>query len=352
MYHDFWSSAWQAKSAAFDNLSFARIIAEHRDSYVVANDDGEWYAEITGRLRFSAAGRAEVPAVGDWIAYRLANPDFAIIHGLLPRYNAISRKVAGHETQEQVLAANVDTVLIVTGPNREFNVNRLRRFLFVADQARTSAVIVLNKADLAGEISAYVRSAEALRAGLPVVVTSALENRLDSLRPHIERGTTAVMLGSSGVGKTTLVNALLGSSMHTTRAIRPDDKGRHTTTSRQLLLLPSGGCLIDTPGLRELQLWTEDEMTGFEIIDELALSCRFSDCSHRIEPGCAVLEALQNEQIDTNMVESFYKFRDEIAYLRRRQDHLEIQKAKRESKKLARSIRAYYRHNPKNDRYK
>lgn len=348
MFHFSWNDRWSEKAGAFPGMCFARVTAEQRESYVIANNEGEWYAELAGRYRYTAQRRAELPAVGDWVAYTMADADWAIIHGLLPRENAISRKVAGRETEEQILAANVDVVMIVTGPNQEFNLNRLRRFLFITDQARIQPVIVINKSDLLPDLGDYVGLASGLRDGISVVTTSAVQNRLDALYEFLSCGRTAVLMGSSGVGKTTIVNALLGTS-EKTRTLRSDDRGRHTTTVRHLHALPNGAFLIDSPGLRELQLWTadQDEGGGFERIAELARHCRFSDCSHRHEPGCAVRQAVQDGTLPPAEVASFLKFQDELAYLNRRQDEFERQRQRRQGRVVSRRIREFYRHHPK-----
>jgi ribosome biogenesis GTPase len=343
-----WSDRWSEKTGAFPGKRFARVTAEHRESYVIANNEGEWYAELSGRYRFTVQQRSNLPAVGDWIAYTMADADWAIIHGLLPRENAISRKVAGRVTEEQILAANVDVVLIVTGPNEEFNLNRIRRFLFITDRAGAQPVIVINKSDLLTDVEEYVRRASTLRNDIPVVTTSAVQRRLAVLSPFLTRGCTAVLMGSSGVGKTTIVNALLGTS-EKTKPIRSDDKGRHTTTVRHLHVLPNGAFLIDSPGLRELQLWASDSdgPNGFDPIEELAVSCRFVDCTHRHEPGCAVQKAVQDGILPFDDVAAYLKFRDELIYLNRRQDESEKRRKNRQDKIVARRIRQFYRHNPK-----
>src|SRR3954465_2225428 len=235
-----------------------RISLEHTHIYRVLSPDGEQLARIAGRLRHQASGRADYPAVGDWVAMDPPSADAdARIRAILPRFSRFSRRAAGNPTEEQVVAANIDVVFLVSGLDQDFNPRRIERYLVTAWDSGASPVIVLNKADLVDDPAAWVRDVEPLAQGVPVLAVSARRaDTVASLREHLGPGRTAALLGSSGVGKSSIANALIGEDVLRTREVRESDsRGRHTTTGRQLVLLPGGGILIDTPGMRELQLW-------------------------------------------------------------------------------------------------
>jgi ribosome biogenesis GTPase len=292
------------------------VTIQNRGLYVVAGDDGELEAELTGRLRHEA-GSGELPAVGDWVALRPPVGDGrASIAAVLPRRTKLSRKAAEREPEEQVLAANVDVIFLVTSLNRELKLRRLERYLATAWESGASPVILLTKSDLADDPEPIRAEVEAIAFGVAVHVLSSLTGEgIDELPPYFEGHRTGVFLGSSGVGKSTLINALAGDELQATAAIREsDDRGRHTTTRRELLLLPDGGIVIDTPGMRELQLWESDEGmdTAFADIAELTARCRFSDCSHRREPGCAIKQALADGSLDRARWDSYTKLQREL----------------------------------------
>jgi ribosome biogenesis GTPase len=303
----------------------ARVAAQHRGVYVLFSELGELRADMAGRLSHEAAGAGELPAVGDWVAIA-ARPDegAATIHAVLPRRTKFSRKVALGASEEQVLAANVDTVFLLTSLNEDFNLRRLERYITMAWESGAQPVIVLTKTDLDPDYELRVREVEAIAFGVPVYAISNLTGAgLDLVRTHIVPGQTIALLGSSGVGKSTLVNTLAGEELLATQEIREDDgEGRHTTTHRQLVLLPGGGLVLDTPGLRELQLWESADGLAetFGDVEALAANCRFTDCAHASEPDCAVQAALADGTLPSERWESYEKLQRELAHLERRLD--------------------------------
>ena len=306
-------------------LSPARVAREYGQCYLVLCEQGELSAQVSGKLRHSAVERSDLPAVGDWVAIR---PRFdegkATIHAVLPRKSKFSRKTAGDITEEQVVATNVDTVFLVSGLDGDFNVRRIERYLTLAWEGGANPVIVLNKMDLCADVDAHVAEVELIAFGVPIHPVSAKEKRgLDALRHYLQPGETAALLGSSGVGKSTLINSLLGVERQRVGSVREfDGKGRHVTSHRELVLLPGGGVLIDNPGMREIQLWGDEEglAEGFADIEKLAAQCRFRDCRHDGEPGCAIGEVLESGTLDAGRWRSYLKLQRELKYLESRQD--------------------------------
>ncbi len=293
----------------------ARVAVEHRNSYALRCEDGtEIFATLAGRLRYETTRREDLPAVGDFVKVR-----DTVIEEVMPRRTAFLRKAAGDATEAQVIAANIDTVFVVTGLDGDFNLRRLERYFLTARASGAQCAILLNKADLCADLDARAQQVRAIAPGADVVAISALHgDGIDALRPYLIRGETVAFVGSSGAGKSTLINRLLGKERQNTGAVREaDSRGRHTTTHRELLETPSGALLIDTPGLRELQPWAgEDDVDGaFPEIEELAAQCRYRDCSHAGEEGCAVEGA-----IDLDRLASYRKMRKEAAYLDRQLD--------------------------------
>ncbi len=341
-----WDANWRKQFERFLDGGFcaARVMCEHREAYDVWSEAGEMRAEISGRFRHQHAVRSEWPAVGDWVALS-ARPESGagIIHDVLPRRSWFSRKAAGDRCEEQVVAANVDVVFLVSGMDGDFNVRRVERYLTMAWESGARPVIVLNKADVCADAGGCVAEVEAVAFGAPVVVTSASTGRgLDELRAFLPEGKTGAFLGSSGVGKSSLVNALLGVSRQAIRAVREDDsRGRHTTTTRDLILLPGGGLVLDTPGMRELQLWTDDEglAHSFADVEALAGQCRFGDCTHSGEPGCAVQAALDSGELKQDRYRSYKKMQREIRYFTLRKDQSARLIEKTRWKRIAREIR-------------
>jgi ribosome biogenesis GTPase len=315
------------ESHADKGLVPGRVSLEHNHVYRVLTADGEWLAETAGRVKYEAADRRELPAVGDWVAVR---PDERhgrrLIRAILPRARTFSRKVPGRRTREQVLAANVDTAFLVVGLDAPPKPRSLERYLVLARQGGANAVIVLNKTDACDTVEAARRRALPLAGSTPVEAVSARTGEgLDRLRAWLRFGQTIVLLGQSGAGKSTLVNSLLGEEHLATGDVRGwDARGRHTSVHRQLLVVPSGGVLIDTPGLRELGLWEADDAVAdtFADVEALAAECRFRDCRHDREPGCAVRLAVEQGTLDGSRLEGYLRLARERAVLTDRQDEL------------------------------
>jgi ribosome biogenesis GTPase / thiamine phosphate phosphatase len=331
---------------AVDGLEPGRVSLEHTHIYRVLTPAGERLARVSGRLRHGAAGRADFPAVGDWVALEPAPEGHDTrIRAVLPRATHFSRRAAGNPTEEQVVAANIDVVFLVSGLDNDFNPRRIERYLVTAWDSGASPVIVLNKADLVDDAARYVGEVEAIAPGVPVLAVSAkTPATLDAVRDRLAPGRTAALLGSSGVGKSSIVNALIGEDVLRTREVRESDsRGRHTTTGRQLILLPDGGILIDTPGMRELQLWDAREAIpgAFSDIEQLAEGCRFRDCRHASEPGCAVIAAAAAGTLPSARLESFRKLQDEQAFLATQQDERARLETKRLGKIGAKALRKH-----------
>lgn len=314
-----WSDEWRAAFAphARAGLIPGRIVVQQREYNLVITEAGILNARLSGRLRHEAAEGGH-PAAGDWVALAAKPAEgTATIHAVLPRRTAFIRRAADSVRTLQVIAANIDIVFVVTSLNADLNPRRMERFLAAAWQSGARPVVVLTKADLADQPEARLAEIAALAAGCPVVIVSARDGQgLYDLRAHIAPGETCVLIGSSGVGKSTLVNTLLGEARMATQEIREDDaKGRHTTSHRQLVLLPGGGMILDTPGIREVGLVDAEEgvVAVFEDIEALAETCRFNDCGHTNEPGCAVRGALEDGTLDPDRWAAFQKLRDELA---------------------------------------
>ncbi len=314
-------------------LEPARVAREERDSYRVLHAAGEIPARIAGRLRHQVSSRIDLPAVGDWVALRPSDGDGpALIEAVLPRTGVFVRKRAGDKTEAQVVAANIDVVLVMMGLDGDFNPRRIERYLAAAWDGGAAPVVVLNKADLVADPQALVAEVEDVSPGVPVVCISASTGAgLDALERWLVPGNTVALLGSSGVGKSTLANALLGEERQATHEVRADDsRGRHTTTHRELFLLPCGAVLLDTPGMRELQLWADEStlIDTFPDIEALAATCHFRDCRHDSEPACAVRAAIERGALATERFESWRKLQRELRWLAGKQDvRIRIEKA-------------------------
>jgi len=363
---DFFANQLQPSDAAA-GLFPARVAKENRELYRIFCEQGDFLAERSGRLRHGTQSRADLPAVGDWVLVQLRLREHrATIHRVLQRRGKFSRKIAGRTTEEQIVAANVDVVFLVSSLNREFNPRRIERYLTVAWDSGARPIIVLSKCDLCENLEAFRTEAESAAKGARVVLASATRgDGLGEFRAILQNGAeqdgaslTAALLGSSGVGKSSLINALLSASPRetlaaqlsavplATQAVREsDDRGRHTTTSRQLLLLPGGGVVIDTPGMRELQLWDAADGIGrtFGDIQELAARCKFRDCRHQSEPGCAVRAAVEAEALDAERVESFHKLEREERFLEAKQDAAARSQRTKELRRMMKSVNRFYR---------
>ena len=326
LFHLGWTPALADTFAPFagEGLVPGRVALEHTHIYRVITEAGESLARVSGRLRHRATARADFPAVGDWVAVQPPehSGDSRIV-AVLPRRSRFSRRAAGDPTEEQVVAANIDTVFLVAGLDGDFNPRRIERYLLVAVESGASPVVVLNKADLADDAAAMADVVRASVGDVPVhVVSCQVPGGVDLLRQYLGTGQTAALLGSSGVGKSTIVNRLVGQDLLKTVEVRESDsRGRHTSTARQMIVLPEAGVLIDTPGMRELQLWDSgDVRDAFGDIDELASGCRFRDCRHREEPGCTVLDAVLSGALARGRLESYHKLQNEQAFHARQLD--------------------------------
>jgi ribosome biogenesis GTPase len=349
-----WNPAWEASTQKLIEPGYlvGRVTAVLRGQFLLRLLDGERTGELTGRFRHLALNAAAFPAVGDWVLAQEAGPELAIILGVLPRRNKLSRKEAGQEIQEQVLAANVDVVFVMTAFDEDFNVRRIERYAVMVRQAGMEPVVLINKSDLAQVDDARVAEARDVNPGGTVHRVSARTGEgLDLVRFYLPAGKTGIFLGSSGVGKSTLLNSLLGDEIQTTTPVRVSDgKGRHTTSTRQMFMLPAGGLVIDNPGLREIQLWADESALteAFSEISSLARFCRYGDCTHGPESGCAVKEAVENGTLPGDRYEGYLKLRKELSYLQRKQDPAEQAEHKRRWKSIHRAARALYRDREKN----
>jgi ribosome biogenesis GTPase len=316
-----WGADFDAAFAPFSakGLAPARVTLVYRKQLKVLSHRGEHWARTGGTLMHRADNPGELPAVGDWVAARIPEQGEALVHAVLPRRSAFVRKVAGDHALPQVLATNLDTVLVVMGLDRDFNLRRLERFLTLAWESQAAPVVVLNKQDLAVDLAAQVAQVSAISRDAALHVVSALSGEgLEPLRALVGPGRTVVLLGSSGVGKSTLVNRLVGAEVMSTGGVRDDGRGRHTTTRRELLVLPGGGAIVDTPGLREVQMWAAEDGLAktFDDVEALAQRCRFTDCHHDAEPGCAVKAALDDGSLPEARFASWLELQREMAWLR------------------------------------
>lgn len=332
---------------AAQGLLLGRVAVSQRDRYHLYTESGELEAEPSGALWYRAPDRAAMPVAGDWVAARRVAPGQAIVEAVLPRRTCFSRRAAGPREEEQPVAANIDMVFLVCGLDGDFNLRRLERYLTLAAQSGAEPVVVLNKSDVCPEVEARRAEAAEVAGAAPIVICSAREAAgLDVLAGFLRPGRTVALLGSSGVGKSTIVNRLLGEERLPAREVRlSDSRGRHTTAHRELAPLDCGGALIDTPGMRELQLWAGEESVdrAFADVAGLAAGCRYRDCSHAGEPGCALAEALAAGALPLERWESCRKLRGEAQRHEIRADRAAAQERKRQIKRIHRAARQFYK---------
>ena len=349
-WNDYFEAVW--KDAEREKTMPARIIAQSRGIWRIAGDFGECPAEAAGKLRLAAEEGADWPATGDWVAVELRDMcSAALIQEVLPRRSQFVRKMAGKKFAEQVIAANIDIALLVSALDGDFNPRRVERYLAQCWESGARPVIVLNKADACEDPQERAQEMEKAAMGVPVCILSAKTGRgFGELEAYFFAGQTLVLMGSSGVGKSTILNRLLGCSIQDVQEVRQSDsRGRHTTTARQIFILAGGALLMDTPGLRELQLWDADDgiSRAFADIDTLAGECRFTDCSHKTEPGCAVQAAIDQGALDMARLGNWRKLQREQEFLRRKIDPEVRHEQKQRIKQIMRGVRQMYRNREK-----
>jgi ribosome biogenesis GTPase / thiamine phosphate phosphatase len=300
-----------------NSFETGRVIAEHKERYIIGTDKGEFEAEITGNIRFTAKGREDFPAVGDWVALKTYDSDFAIIHTIYPRFSTIKRQAVGQFGEIQIIATNIDYAFIVQAVDRDFNINRLERYLTICNSSKVNPIIILSKIDLINEkqLSEILENIKMRIKNIPVIaISNDSQDGYDQLKSTIEKGKTYCMLGSSGVGKSTLINNLSGKTIMRTDAISlSTNKGRHITSHRELIVLENGGILVDNPGMREVGVVdsTNGLETTFGMIVSLSQNCKFKDCTHTNEIGCSVLDAVEKGEIDKASYENYLKMEKE-----------------------------------------
>lgn len=312
------SDRFKQEATLYEKLFLARVLEQHRDLYKVVCEQGQLHAEISGKFSYEADGQLSYPAVGDWVMIDRTDESSgnAIIHNIISRKSVFARQASGTVKDPQVIAANIDTVFICMSLNADFNLRRMERYLTIAWDSNAKPVIVLTKADLCEDLEEKLRELETVSLGVDTVVCSSIsEDGYNEINQFLESGKTIAFIGSSGVGKSTLINRLLGKELMTTQGIREDDdKGRHTTTHRQLILLPNGSIVIDTPGMREIGVFSGNLSTAFEDIEELAEDCKFGNCSHNTEPDCMIRKAIEDGTLQEERFESYQKLQREMSY--------------------------------------
>lgn len=325
-----------------EDFEIGRVISEHKERYIVKTEKGEFEAEITGNLRFSAKGREDFPAVGDWVALTIYDSGFSVIHGILPRFSIISRQAVSQFGEVQIIATNIDYAFLIQAVDRDFNINRLERYLTICYSSDVSPIIVLSKTDLIDEqrINGILNDIKLRIKNVPVIaISNETQNGYEAIKKTIEKGKTYCMLGSSGVGKSTLLNNLSGRTIMRTDTIsQSTNKGRHVTSHRELIILENGGILVDNPGMREVGI--ADTTSGLEItfdkIVSLSQNCKFKDCTHTRETGCSILEAVEKGDIDKNSYENYLKLEREKAHF-----ELTVVEKRKKDKELGKIIKNY-----------
>ena len=337
----------ELRASLAPDLTLARVTVSHRDQYRLIADSGDLDAEPSGSLWYNAATRSAMPVVGDWVGARVINEEQAIVEAVLPRGTLFARRAPGGREDQQPIAANIDLVFLVCGLDGDFNLRRLERYLTLAVESGARAVVVLNKSDLCADVGTRIEEAAAVAGAAPVVAVHTRSGEgIGPLLRFLGDGRTVALLGSSGVGKSSLVNCLLGEERLRTAEVRESDsRGRHTTTHRELIALPGGGALIDTPGMRELQLWAGEDAVdeAFDEIARLAAECRYRDCRHAGEQGCAVQSAVADGRLAPERWESYRKLRGEAQWHEAMADPLLALERKRKWKRLHKAAKDIYK---------
>ncbi len=305
---------FEALASSYPSLMPARVTEQHRNLYKLVSAEGFFQAQVSGKLAYEAQDNTSFPAVGDWVMIDRGGTS-ATIHAVLPRKSLFERRAAGTANTSQIVAANIDTVFICMALNEDYSLRRMERYLSIAWDSRATPVILLTKSDLCTGLEKRLAEISSVACGADILVCSSVtEDGYAQVIPHLKEGKTFALIGSSGVGKSTMINARAGAELLHTNAVRDDGKGRHTTTHRQMVLLPGRGVVIDTPGMREIGVESADLSGTFREIEALSHSCRFSDCTHTSEPGCAVLAAVSSGEIDPDRLKSYLKLRNEAGY--------------------------------------
>ncbi len=315
----------------------ARVICCYGEIYSLLCDDGELQGRLSGKFLYNSVSKTDYPAVGDWVVIT-KNETTGTIHSILTRKSIISRQsaraVRSDKTEEQIIASNIDTIFIVSGLDRDFNIRRLERYFTLAMESGANPVIVLNKADICDDLSTKIAEVEGIAFGMPIIAVSALKSSgLEPLDQYLIEGKTIAFIGSSGVGKSSLINSLLGEDKQDTGGVREmDGRGKHTTTRRELILMPQNCLLMDTPGMKELQLWSDEDSLNsvFDDVYSLTLECKFSNCAHKSEPGCAIKKAMEDGKLTAERYKNYQKIQRELARLNRSQDKKQQALAKKE----------------------
>lgn len=341
---------WDDSIQDMEKGQLARVVAVQKNSYQISDGEIAYIAHLSGKFLNQATNSLDFPAVGDWVeVQKLPDEQKAVIHRVLPRKSQFVRQAAGLKTEGQIISANMDMVFIVNSLNHDVNVRRIERYILATYESGASPVVVLTKLDESTkeDVMRVTAQVEEVAIGVPIIAISSITGEgMDELMAYLPAPKTGALLGSSGVGKSTLVNKLLGEAMQATRDIREDDsKGRHTTTHREMFILPNGALLIDTPGMRELQLWEGDAAidTTFQDVEALAMECRFNDCQHDTEPGCRVQEALESGELSEERFQSYLKLQRELAFEKRKQDQKARLEEKSKWKQVSKDIKNKYK---------
>lgn len=345
---------WVQSVQDMNEENIARVIAVQKNSYRILDGEMEYFSHLSGKFINQAFTSLDYPAVGDWVeVQKLVDEQKAVINRILPRNSQFVRQAAGNKTEAQIVAANMDTVFIVNSLNHDLNLRRIERYILSTYESGATPIIVLTKKDTCSpeEIESIVAQVEEVAIGVPIIPISNITNEgIEELLEYLPAGKTAALLGSSGVGKSTMVNTLIGNVVQETKDVREaDSKGRHTTTHREMFILPNGSLLIDTPGMRELQLWEGESAIDatFRDVETLVTECKFTDCQHKTEPGCQVQEAIANGDLSDERFQSYLKLQRELAYEKRKQDQKAQLEEKNKWKKISKGQKESYKHRKK-----